>query len=209
MEHLNIQQLVLGMVQTNCYLVTNSKERQTIIIDPADQTDTITSKLTAMGVKPVAIFLTHGHFDHMLAADALRKRYEIPVYALDREEEILTDAGKNLSAHWSHAHTMSADRYVKDGEKLQIAGFEAEVLHTPGHTVGSCCYYFSNEEVLFSGDTLFAESVGRTDFPTSSAAKMRESLKRLLFELPEQTKVYPGHGEMTTIGHEKRYNPFA
>lgn len=116
---------------------------------------------------------------------------------------------KNLSGSWASAHVLLADQWVCDGKKLDLAGFSIEVFHTPGHTAGSCCYYLPEEEVLFSGDTLFAQSVGRTDFPTGSGADMQASVKRLLKELPETTRVCPGHNEETTIGYEKRYNPFA
>lgn len=145
----------------------------------------------------------------MLAADALRSAYDIPVYACIQEKNLLKNARYNLSASWASPHVMEADRYLADGETFREAGFEIRLLHTPGHTEGSCCYYLPEEAVLFSGDTLFAGSVGRTDFPTSSGADMRKSLQRLLSELPADTRVCPGHGEETTIAYEKRYNPFA
>lgn len=114
-----------------------------------------------------------------------------------------------MSGAWSSPHVLTANQWVKEGEELNLAGMKLQVFHTPGHTAGSCCYYLQEEKVLFSGDTLFAGSVGRTDFPTSSTRDIRESLHRLLEELPEETRVCPGHNEETTIGYEKRYNPFA
>ena len=103
---------------------------------------------------------------------------------------------------------VSADVYVKDGDEITIAGMDFRVIATPGHTAGGCCYYFKEVGFLLSGDTLFAESVGRTDFPTGSMSELVRSIKEKLFLLPDDTKVYPGHGESTTIGHEKEYNPF-
>ena len=116
---------------------------------------------------------------------------------------------KNLSGSWASAHVLLADQWVCDGKKLDLAGFSIEVFHTPGHTAGSCCYYLPEEEVLFSGDTLFAQSVGRTDFPTGSGRQIAESVRRLLSTLPDDTMVYPGHMDTTTIGFEKKYNPLS
>ncbi len=209
MANAQIEWMVLGMVSTNTYLVKNQDTGELLIIDPADAAGRIQEKIGRMEGRPAAILLTHGHFDHMLAADALRSAYDIPVYACIQEKDLLKNARYNLSASWASPHVMEADRYLADGETFREAGFEIRLLHTPGHTEGSCCYYLPEEAVLFSGDTLFAGSVGRTDFPTSSGADMRKSLQRLLSELPADTRVCPGHGEETTIAYEKRYNPFA
>lgn len=209
MANAQIEWMVLGMVSTNTYLVKNQDTGELLIIDPADEAGRIQEKIGRMEGRPAAILLTHGHFDHMLAADALRSAYGIPVYACIQEKDLLKNARYNLSASWASPHVMEADRYLADGETFREAGFEIRLLHTPGHTEGSCCYYLPEEAVLFSGDTLFAGSVGRTDFPTSSGADMRKSLQRLLSELPADTRVCPGHGEETTIAYEKRYNPFA
>lgn len=209
MANSQIEWMVLGMVSTNTYLVKNQDTGELLIIDPADAAGRIQEKIGRMEGRPAAILLTHGHFDHMLAADALRSAYDIPVYACIQEKDLLKNARYNLSASWASPHVMEADRYLADGETFREAGFEIRLLHTPGHTEGSCCYYLPEEAVLFSGDTLFAGSVGRTDFPTSSGADMRKSLQRLLSELPADTRVCPGHGEETTIAYEKRYNPFA
>lgn len=209
MANAQIEWMVLGMVSTNTYLVKNKDTGELLIIDPADAAGSIQEKIRQMEGRPAAILLTHGHFDHMMAAEELRTAYDIPVYACRKEQELLKNARYNLSASWASPHVLEADRYLADGEVFRLAGFEIRLLHTPGHTEGSCCYYLSEEGVLFSGDTLFAGSVGRTDFPTSSGAEMRNSLHRLLAELPGDTRVCPGHGEETTIAYEKRYNPFA
>lgn len=209
MKHAIIEQKVLGMVSTNTWFLKNKETGALLIIDPADQPLLIQRKITAMEGKPEAILLTHGHFDHMMAADAVRSMYGITVLALEEEKNLLENPGYNLSGSWAAPCSLQADRWLKDQEILELAGFTIRVLHTPGHTQGSCCYYLEEEGVLFSGDTLFAGSVGRTDFPTSSTRQMMNSVHMLLEQLPGETKVFSGHGEETTIAYEKRYNPFA
>ena len=128
---------------------------------------------------------------------------------VDEEEKILCeDAVTNVSDQVGRPYTVSPDRYLKDGEELTIADMTCKLIATPGHTVGSCCYYFKEADILIAGDTLFQDSVGRTDLATGSMSALVRSVRDKLFVLPEETKVYPGHGEATTIGHEKKYNPF-
>lgn len=208
MNKLEIKSLLLGSVMTNCYLLMNKETSEMLIVDPADQAFGIEKRVEAMEAKPVAILLTHGHFDHMLAADELRRKYGCPIYAHVKEKAVLEDPMLNLSGVWESGTAVSADQYVKEGDQLELAGFQIQVLFTPGHTQGSCCYYFPEEGVLISGDTLFQGSCGRTDFPTSSVQDMLKSLKRLVDELPDDTAVYPGHNAPTTIADEKRWNPF-
>lgn len=199
---------VLGMVGTNCYFAINTMTNQVIIIDPADNFYEIKSIIAENGYKPEAILLTHGHFDHILAAMDIKKEYNIPIYAGSEEKSLLISDQLNLSDLYGFSATIEADEYVVDEQILDIAGLTIKVLHTPGHTQGGVCYYFITENVLFSGDTLFCESVGRTDFPTSSASMLIKSIKSKLFILQDEVVVYPGHGESTSIGYEKKYNPF-
>ena len=158
--------------------------------------------------KPVGILLTHGHFDHILAAEEIKKKYNIPIYACAKEEKTLQDPRINLTAFHMSSYTLKADVYLTDLQVVELAGFSVQMIETPGHTLGSCCYYLKDEGVLFSGDTVFCGSVGRTDFPEGSTAAIVNSLHRLLEALPDDTEVYPGHDTSTTIGYEKRYNPF-
>lgn len=204
-----LDRLVLGMVSTNVWFLKNKETGELLVVDPADRADAIERKAQMMEGKPAAILLTHGHFDHILAADSLRRRWDVPIYAMEDERELLADPAKNLSGDWGSACSIEADHWLRDNEELELAGFRIRVLHTPGHTAGSCCYYLADEAILISGDTLFLGSVGRTDMPTASGRQMQQSIHRLLGELPDETKVYPGHDDETTIAYEKRYNPFA
>lgn len=209
MKNLQLETLVLGPVSTNCYLAKNKETGALLIVDPADAPERIMRAVAELRAKPEAILLTHGHFDHIGAAEALREHYRVPVCALEQEREVLEDTRKNLTGSWlGRGYTLLADRWLKDGEQIDLAGFSIEVLHTPGHTVGGACYYLPEEAVLFSGDTLFCGSVGRTDLPTGSMGALRRSIHEKLFVLPEETLVFPGHDEQTTIRYEKQYNPY-
>ena len=205
---MRIEHMVLGQVATNCYLAMNENTKELFVVDPADRADRIIQKVQDMGGTPVAVLLTHGHFDHIGAADALRKEYGISVYAMGEETQILSSMQLNLSQMFGCPLTLQADVLLRDGQVITLAGMEIAAYHTPGHTLGGACYYISSEGVLFSGDTLFCESVGRSDFPTGSMSALVRSIREKLMVLPEETKVYPGHNYETTIGHEKRYNPF-
>ncbi len=209
MSKLEIYHLVLGMVGTNCYILKNTETRQALIVDPADAPDKINRAVTDADVEPVGILLTHGHYDHIMAVNEIKEKYGALVYACEAERGMLKDPELNMSySHPMGPTTVKADVELSDGQVFEAAGFSIQVLLTPGHTSGSCCYYIESESVLFSGDTLFCESVGRTDFPTGSTSQIIESLHRLLDTLPEETDVLPGHESVTTIAHEKRYNPF-
>ena len=206
MQKMRIVTMQLGMLATNCYLVANEETGELVILDPADEADRILARVRQMNARPVAILLTHGHFDHIGAVASLQKTYSIPVCAMTEEQELLQDAQKNLSGLYVKPVTVQADRFFRDGETVQLAGFSFRVLHTPGHTAGSCCYYLAEEHVLLSGDTLFAGSCGRTDLPTGSMNAIVRSIRERLFALPPETEVYPGHGETTSIGWEQRSN---
>jgi len=154
------------------------------------------------------ILLTHGHFDHIMAADAVRDKYDVKVYASCDEKNTLEQPHINLGEAYGLKLSVKADVWHKDGEILKLAGFDIEALHTPGHTEGGSCYYIREIGVLFSGDTLFCGSVGRTDFPGGSMSEIVRSIKEKVMVLPDDTKVYPGHGEGTSVGYERVNNPF-
>ena len=210
MGKLELQQCVLGPVYTNCYFLKNKETGETLIVDPADSPKRIFQKVEDMGAKPVGILLTHGHFDHVTAMEELRRDLGVPVYACEQEQAVLADPDKNLSVQFQGGGLhLKADMLLKDGETFEAAGYTFQMLHTPGHTEGSCCYYVKSEKVLFSGDTLFEGSYGRIDFPTGSGRQMIHSVADILLNLPDDTNVYPGHMGYTTIADEKQYNPLA
>ena len=208
MKNLDLQKCILGPVYTNCYFLKNKATDELVIIDPADCPEKIEQKVSQMNGKPVAVLLTHGHFDHIMAAQAVKEKYNIPIYACRQEEEMLREPSVNMTAHYGRDCSITPDRFLDDLDVFEVAGFSIQMLHTPGHTKGSCCYYIKDEDVLFSGDTLFCGSVGRTDFPGGSSTEIVRSLHKLVDTLPEDTEVFPGHDTSTTIGYEKRYNPF-
>ena len=218
MSEFLVKILQVGALGTNCALLINRETGEAVIVDPGDESKRILAELSALGAKPAAILLTHAHHDHTMAIEDLLKQCgQIPVAACIKEREMFEDRSLNCSTHGGRAAEFMPDRWVADGDVLTYAGAALRVLETPGHTAGSVCFYvsqpavllFYDEEVetsslLFAGDTLFYRSYGRTDFPTSSGAAMRSSLRRLLTELPAETLVIPGHGPLTTIGFERK-----
>lgn len=209
MKHLILRGIVVGPVQTNCYFLKHKDTGAMLIVDPGAEAERIIAAATQLQGNPAAILLTHGHYDHMCAVNELREHYQIPVYAAKAEEHLLLDSMENLSGSWSgKPYTVKADYYLEDQETLELAGFFVRMLLTPGHTVGSCCYWVEEEGICLSGDTLFYGSCGRTDLPTGSMSTMRKSLGRLLHILPDETEIYPGHGEATDAAFEKKHNPY-
>ena len=208
MGNLKIGRLMLGICQTNCYFVYREGSKDVIFFDSADKGDYIYETLAEKGFQVKGILLTHGHFDHIWGVNRLKELSGAPLYAYEEEKILCEDAVTNVSDQVGRPYTVSPDRYLKDGEELTIADMTCKLIATPGHTVGSCCYYFKEADTLIAGDTLFQDSVGRTDLATGSMSALVRSVRDKLFVLPEETKVYPGHGEATTIGHEKKYNPF-
>ena len=203
-----IDSRILGMVGTKCYLLCNMDIKECVLIDPADSQDEISRMIDESGCSLKGILLTHGHFDHIMAADAVRDKYGVKVYASCDEKNTLEQPHINLGEAYGLNLSVKADVWHKDGEILKLAGFDIEALHTPGHTEGGSCYYIREIGVLFSGDTLFCGSVGRTDFPGGSMSEIVRSIKEKVMVLPDDTKVYPGHGEGTSVGYERENNPF-
>ena len=204
---MEIKRLIVGMVQTNCYIAVHPETKEAVIVDPGDEAARIEDALAQTGAKAKAILLTHGHFDHVTAMEELRRDLGVPVYACEQEQAVLADPDKNLSVQFQGGGLhLKADMLLKDGETFEAAGYTFQMLHTPGHTPGGCCYYMEQEGVLFSGDTLFHGSRGRTDFPGGSESEIMKSIReKLLKKLPDETAVLPGHNDSTTIGTEKVY----
>lgn len=207
---MRVETVIVGQIATDCYIAYDEKSLRGFIVDPGSQASKIIAACERLKVRPEAILLTHGHFDHIMAAEELRKHYAISIYAGKNEKRTLRDPGVNLSnVLGNSAYTLEADSFLSDGEHISIAGFDIKVIETPGHTEGGVSYYTESERALFAGDTLFAGSYGRTDMPGGSMSSLVRSIREKLFILPDETAVYPGHGEATAIGYEKKYNPLA
>ena len=198
----------VGDIGTNCYFLVNTDTKEMIIVDPGGDAPILKSRIAEMDLKPAAILLTHAHYDHAHHAKILKDTYQIPIYIHEAEKQTLTDVRMNVSAMFGKPETYEADVFLKDGQAFTLAGFEIVTLHTPGHTPGGACYYFKDQKVLVSGDSLFCGSVGRTDFPGGSMSSLVRSLKEKVMVLPRDTQVLPGHMMRTTIGQECEYNPY-
>lgn len=209
MAGVSISSLTVGNLAVNCWFLVNEDTKEALVFDPGDEAKKIQMYAGNKGWTIRDILLTHGHADHMAGADELRTLTGAPVYALREEEAILLDAKKNLSVFINNrVITLEADEFLRDGQEITLAGMKLRVFHTPGHTPGGCAYYCEEACCVFSGDTLFRTSVGRSDFPGGSMSELVRSVKEKLFLLPDEVNVLPGHGEETTIGYEKKYNPF-
>jgi len=195
----------VGVNFTNCYLI-GKKNSKAIVIDPGDEIDKIMALVEKNNVEVEKIINTHGHFDHISANNELKEKTNAEVYIHEKDKEALVNPEKNLSTHLGQKNLVElkeADHILREGDTVQIEDYSFEVLHTPGHSPGSISLYDSNKKILISGDTIFSMGVGRTDFPGCSQEKLINSIENKLLSLPDETKVYPGHGQETTIGKFK------
>ena len=201
---MEIKTVVLGILGVNCYLI--SGEKGAVVIDPGYESEEITAFLKANQEKERLIILTHNHFDHIGFANSLALETDTKIAIGEIENEGLNDPEINLSVRFAKRMTApKAEVLLNDGDDLEVGDLKFRVLHTPGHTVGGICLL--TDDCIFSGDTLFFESIGRTDFPGGSFDVIESSIKRL-YSYDEKLTVYPGHGPETTLGHEKYFNPF-
>ncbi len=208
---LDILTLPVSPFSQNCRLLIHDEKRTAVVVDPGGNAELIVSALEQNEAQPQAILLTHLHLDHVAAVGALLKKYpNLPLYGPQQDDAPLLLALDQQSAAFGFAHTGSfTPQYVTDGQVLKLfpdASFK--VLHTPGHTPGGVCYYCQEETFVLTGDTLFAGSIGRTDFPGGSFEELITSIKSKLLVLPDETEVFSGHGPDSTIGEEKKSNPF-
>ena len=205
---MKVERFLTGILSTNCYVAWDEQTKAAVMVDPAAYPKKMAEFLKEEGLEIQAVLLTHGHFDHIMGLDALLNDYPVPVYVHEAEKELIADPKTNLSLTYTNGYVFENAVYVTDGQKIEAAGTVFEVLFTPGHTLGGCCYYAESEHILFSGDTLFRWSIGRSDLPTGDEATLIRSIKEKLLVLPEHTVVYPGHMAATTIQTEKTANPF-
>jgi glyoxylase-like metal-dependent hydrolase (beta-lactamase superfamily II) len=203
---MEIETVVVGVLQTNCYIVHNFK--QAIVIDPGSDPEKISSIIENIGLKPQLILNTHYHFDHTGANLDIKNMFNIPIAIGDKDAHYLQNAYKDALVFMIDTKkSPQADILLKEGDTVTLGDIKFVVIETPGHTIGSICLYNKENAVLFSGDTLFFESIGRFDLPTGSFNSLMNSINKIL-TLDENTIVYPGHGPQTTIKHEKVSNPF-
>ena len=205
---MNIHLFQLGLLGTNCYLL--QKDGEALVIDPGGDPQTVLQKMQENNLKLQAILLTHAHFDHIGGVETLREKTEAPVYLHEKESSWLTDPSLNGSEFFqvgTISTSQSADYSIKPGHH-KIGSFTFEVFHTPGHSPGSVSFWFDEKDVLFAGDTLFRQGIGRTDLPFGDHETLIQSIQEHILSLPEETTVYPGHGPATQVGEEKRTNSF-
>lgn len=198
-----LEPILVGTMGVNAYVVGDPVSKEAALIDPGADYSKIKRIIDKNLLKLKYVVNTHGHGDHIGGDD----KFGVPILIHRLDADFLGSPAKNLSAYFGFSLQVSKpDRFLEEKDKIEIGRLSLEVLHTPGHTPGSICLKYDN--ILFSGDTLFYEGVGRTDFPHASEKDLFDSIKNKLFTLPEETRVYPGHGPPTTIAHEKKNNPF-
>lgn len=208
---MKIDQLILGAYETNCFVLRSSEtSTDCLIIDPGLGIDELVVFLEEDGLNPVAVVLTHGHIDHIAGVAVLRGRFpDIKVYVHKLDANMLTEPHANLSAMTGESFSIEpADFILEERDEIEQVGIKLSILHTPGHTPGGISLYSKEDGVVFVGDALFADSVGRTDFPGGSMAQLIKGIKEKLLALPDETVVYPGHGPITKIAREKQFNQY-
>lgn len=206
---MKVEKFATGILGTNTYLVINEETKQAVVIDPAALPKRLYNYIIENELKIEAVLLTHAHFDHIMGADLFVDELGASVvYVHENDADMMENPVLNLSNVYTRGYTYSKYTCIRDKQILKHAGFEFQVIHTPGHTSGGVSYYVAENNVVFSGDTLFQASIGRTDFETSSMSDMIHSIKDKLFELPDDTLVCPGHMGETKIGYEKKHNPY-
>ena len=198
--------LAVGFTATNCYLVSGERTLETLVIDPGDEADLILQEIANRRLAITQIVLTHFHFDHVGAVREVQQVTGAPVCIGAGDAAYLENPPVMFGARGPAG--LRAGRLLRGGETLQVGELAVTVLETPGHSPGGISLYMPTEGALFAGDTLFHQGVGRADLPGASASALSISIRRQLYSLPDETLVYPGHGPRTTIGYEKRYNPY-
>jgi glyoxylase-like metal-dependent hydrolase (beta-lactamase superfamily II) len=197
---------VVDVLGNHAYLVLGNSHA--LLVDTCGGIGNIRACVEDMTDLPVTVALTHGHDDHFGAVNELKREFGLLTYIMKEEEEFVQSVNFNLSGLFGHPRVTEPEMFFVDGQKVRVLGTEMTAILTPGHTPGGACYYFPEEKLLFSGDTLFCESVGRSDFPGGNGEQLIRSVREKLMPLPDDVKVYPGHGPDTTIGYERRHNPY-
>jgi len=208
---MKIDRLILGAYETNCYVLRSSETaKDCLIVDAGLGAGKLIKFLQEHKLNLVAVVLTHGHIDHIAGVAALRTEFpDIKVYIHKLDAGMLAEPHTNLSAMTGEFFSIEpAEFSLEEQDVIEQAGVKLSVLHTPGHTPGGICLYSEDEAIVFTDDALFADSIGRTDFPNGDMKQLLKAIREKLFTLPDETEVYPGHGPITTMAHEKAHNPF-
>lgn len=207
MNNMQIETIIVGPFEVNCYLVYELDAKTGVIIDPGGDEEVIIRRIEKAGFTPSAILLTHGHGDHIAAVGALKAKYQVPLYVGVGDEKMLESPSENISAMFGFEITCpKAEFALKGDETIQAGNLEFTVFAAPGHSVGSLCYFIGKH--LFCGDVLFNGSIGRTDLPGGDHEQLIGSIEKNILTLPDDILCYPGHGPRTTVGSERRNNPF-
>lgn len=205
---LKVKRLSVGQLRTNCYLVFDQSSRETVVVDPGDDADYITQKILDLELKPKQIWATHGHYDHVLAVVELKLAFKIP-FLISKKDQFLLKRTRSTAQHFGEhqvAPNPKPDRFLHQSETLKVGESQIKIIATPGHTPGGLSFYLKKEGVVLTGDTIFAQgSIGRTDLKYSSFQDLKKSLKKIL-NLPEETQIFPGHGETSDVFSEKRHH---
>lgn len=203
---IKVKKIVSGQIEANCYIVYDTDTLKAVIIDPGEDGDKIISEIEKAGFKPEMLVNTHGHYDHILSDEQIRTKYKIPLAAHKEEVTMLADPQRNASAMFGSAESVKTPEVIlEDGQEVKLSFTKFKVIHTPGHTKGGICLLFDG--FIITGDTLFAGTIGRTDFPGGDFDEIMNSLEKIK-QLPLSTIIYPGHGSQTTLANELRHNPY-
>jgi len=197
---------VVGELGANCYLLASEEGKEAVVIDPGGDAELILNALRENCLLPTYIINTHGHVDHTLANSSLAKATSAKILIHREDAKMLSDPEANLSGWFNQEITSSADELLENGQIIEVSNLKIEVIHTPGHTRGGICLKVKDK--VFTGDTLFASGIGRTDLPGGDYKTLLDSIRQKLLTLPDETIIYPGHGESSTIGQERKENPF-
>lgn len=206
-ENIILKQFVLGFLENNNYLLIDEMTKEAVLIDCTQESDEIEKAITESGAKLKYILLTHGHFDHVMGVDSIRDKFGCKVLIHEADEPVLKDISKiSVEFNMGHVQPPKVDEYISDGQIIKFGQKEIKVINTPGHTAGGVCFMVDNK--LFTGDTIFFQSVGRTDLLTGSFNQIKSSIEEKIFTLDENIEIYPGHGRSSTVGYEKVHNQF-
>ena len=206
---MQLSTIVVGPLGVNCYLIGCESTKRMAVVDPGDDAAKIWKAVNDAGYHVEMILNTHGHFDHIGGNSFMKKETSAPLLIHEADSVMLNRVAATAAMYGcTGVNSPDADRFLTHGEVLTVGEITLEVRHTPGHTRGGCCFYLPQQALVLTGDTLFADSVGRTDLPGGSHPQLITSITEQLMTLPDETVVYPGHGPKTTIGHERRHNPY-